>query len=102
MLCVALNHVAASRACQAFQERRVQKSYLAIVQGLVDADAVPMREEEPVGWGESAKEATVAGRAVKGKRRKSKGRSVEYMPAHVFFQREKVIIRRRHAHALRT
>lgn len=92
VLCVALHRDAAARACHAFRERRAQKSYLAIVKGVVDAAAIPWREEALVGWGEGAAESdeTRSG-VVRGRGSAKKARAVQYLPAHVFFGRKKVI-----------
>lgn len=85
MLCVALHKDAASRACEAFRERRASKTYLAVLEGIVDAEAVPCREEEPIGWGEG-----VDGRNASGRKRKP--HAVQHTPAHGFFQRKKVYL----------
>lgn len=88
VLCVALHRDAAARACEAFRERRVRKSYLAIVEGVVDPEAVSRREEAPLGWGEGrdGDEAAV-GAAIGRKRRPD---AVQHTPAHGFFQQKKV------------
>lgn len=84
VLCVALKRDAAARACEAFRERRVRKTYLAVVEGLVDAEAAPRRQDEPPGWGEGED----GDRAAVGRKRKPQ--AVQYIPAHGFFQRKKV------------
>lgn len=81
VLCVALHHEAAARGCEAFRERRARKTYLAVVEGTVDAEGVPRREEEPKGWGEGKDGAGG---------RKRRPDSVQHTPAHGFFQRKKV------------
>lgn len=81
---MALHREAAARACEAFRERRADKSYLAVVEGAVDAEAVPRRQEEPLGWGEEG------GGGGPGKGRKRRPDSVQHMPAHGFFQKKKV------------
>ena len=81
VLCVALHHEAAARGCEAFRERRARKTYLAVVEGAVDAEGVPRREEDPEGWGEGKDGAGG---------RKRRPDSVQHTPAHGFFQRKKV------------
>ncbi|CAM9695901.1 unnamed protein product [Pylaiella littoralis] len=80
VLCVALHREAAARGCEAFRERRARKIYLAVVQGALDAEGVPRREEEPDGWGEGRDG---------GGGRKRRPDSVQHTPAHGFFQRKK-------------
>eukprot|EP00903_Cladosiphon_okamuranus_P021476 g19743.t1 len=80
VLCVALHHESAARGCEAFRERRAHKTYLAVVEGAVDAEGVPRREEEPKGWGEGKDGAGG---------RKRRPDSVQHTPAHGFFQRKK-------------
>lgn len=80
-MCVALHREAAARGCEAFRERRARKTYLAVVEGAVDAEGVPRREEDPEGWGEGKDGAGG---------RKRRPDSVQHTPAHGFFQRKKV------------
>ena len=40
-LCIALNRAAASAACKLFEERKVLKTYEALVYGHIDIDAFP-------------------------------------------------------------
>lgn len=90
VLCVALHRDAAARACTAFRERRAEKAYLAIVEGVVNAAGVPLRREEAiVGWGDGLKPEDDAEPA-KTRRAKTNSRALEYLPSHVFFQRQKV------------
>lgn len=89
VLCVALHRDAAARACTAFRERRAQKAYLAVVEGIVDAAGIPLRNEDTmIGWGEGG-EANGGGSPSKGRKEKTQGRAVEYTPPHVFFKRRK-------------
>lgn len=80
-MCVALHRDAAARGCEAFRERRARKTYLAVVEGAVDAEGIPRRGEEPDGWGEGKDGAGG---------RKRRPDSVQHTPAHGFFQRKKV------------
>lgn len=81
---MALHRDAAARACEAFRERRSDKAYIAVLEGVVDAAAVPRREDEPAGWGEGEGGDGAA------KGRKNRPNAVQHMPAHGFFQRKKV------------
>ncbi|CAM9194541.1 unnamed protein product [Ectocarpus sp. 12 AP-2014] len=90
VLCVALHREAAARGCEAFRERRAKKSYLAVVQGAVDPESVPRRDEEPEGWGEG-RDGTGGGG---GGGRKRRPDSVQHTPAHGFFQRKKDLLLR--------
>ncbi|CAM9187492.1 unnamed protein product, partial [Laminaria digitata] len=83
VLCVALHRDAAARACEAFRERRAQKTYLAVVEGDVNAETVPLRQEELAGWGEGE---DGNGAAIS---RKGRPNAVQHTPAHAFFQRKK-------------
>ncbi|CAM9343769.1 unnamed protein product [Choristocarpus tenellus] len=89
VLCIGLNKRAAARACQAFQEFRARKVYLAVVEGVVDPSSYQIRSCNDVNgaWGEGSS-ATV-GEGAWGKKRTKKGESgVQHKPTHSFFVEE--------------
>ncbi|CAM9622815.1 unnamed protein product, partial [Discosporangium mesarthrocarpum] len=98
VLCIGLNRQAAGRACQAFQELRAEKTYLAVVEGAVEACSYTLREfsgpEEAARWDFSPQGQPAGaggdsqGDGTRGQRTKKGNPGVQYKPPHSFFVEE--------------